>query len=502
MKFATAELEDPREVALRKAEAKRASQLQRARENPDDFIEYALRHEKNGARLKNAPFHKEWQELLRDNNRVVLMASVEHAKTQSIGVGKILHLLGTDPSLRIAFVSNTASQASKVLMAIRRHIEENPRLREVFPHLKPSSKAGDPWHTTALTVERPTIARDYSLVAVGAGGAILGSRFDIIIVDDLLNFDNTRTPEMIEKLIDWFDSVLLSRVTDGGSVWVIGTPWNLMDLLHALAARPGWVFRKYAAVLNPGDSPDKWIPRWPQQFSLERLKAIYTAMLPAAFARSYLCECRDDATSRFKEEWLKRALELGKGRKPYQQAPVTPAGRPLPCFTGVDLSMGKTQKSDLVTLVTVAQEGNRRLLCEVQAGRWQAPDILARIKNVYDRFNSIIVVEDNGAQDFLIQWARQLGIPVEPFTTTSRNKNDEQFGVESLAVEFRNEQWIIPSGVLGTQVHPEFEALIKEMLFYSPQSHTGDRLMATWFARERIRGFSQGILATQNTMDR
>ena len=201
-------------------------------------MEFAIRHERTGKPLTNAPFHREWHQLLRENNQVVLMASVEHAKTQQVAVGATLHALGTDPSLRIAVVSNSGGQGGKILGSIRRHIEENERLREVFPNLRPSDREGDPWHSGALTVVRESYgAKDPSVQAVGVQGKVLGSRLDLIIVDDVLDFENTRSPEMIKKVIDWFDSTILSRLTDGGRVWCIGTPWHPADLLHGRPLR-------------------------------------------------------------------------------------------------------------------------------------------------------------------------------------------------------------------------------------------------------------------------
>ncbi len=37
------------------------------------------------------------------------------------------------------------------------------------------------------------------------------------------------------------------------------------------------------------------------------------------------------------------------------------------------------------------------------------------------------------------------------------------------------------------RLHPEVDAWVNEMLYYDPRSHTGDRLMASWFAREAAR---------------
>lgn len=488
---------------IRKAQAKKELQLKKARADSAYFVEYAIPHERTGKKVVNADFHREWHKNLREHDQVVTMASVEHAKTQQIAVGGALHAIGTDTSLRVAIIANSGTQSGKTLGLLRKHIQENDRVKEVFPDLEPTDKDGEPWHNTALTVKRDTFSKDPTVQALGVQGRILGSRLDLIIVDDVLDFENTRTPEMLQKTLDWFDSSVMSRLTDGGRVWVIGTPWHPEDLLHVLSRRPGWANFKYGAVLNPKDPTDKWVPRWPAQFSVARLRKIHAGMTPLNFARSYLCESRTDDASRFNEEWIENAIKAGRGRSMPPRTPLDPNGRPMPCFTGVDLAIGKKTDSDQTAIFTIAlDQRNRRMVCDVQSGRWQAPDILAKLKQVYQRYGSIVVVEDNGAQNFLIQWAQGMGIPVRPYTTTGKKKFNEHFGVESLAVELRANQWVIPSGLDGLEVHHEVQSWIREMLFYSPESHTGDRLMASWFAREAIRTYSHGLTVQMDTISR
>jgi len=88
-------------------------------------------------------------------------------------------------------------------------------------------------------------------------------------------------------------------------------------------------------------------------------------------------------------------------------------------------------------------------------------------------------------QHFILQFVReQSNIPVVPFTTTQR-KHDPVLGVQGLAVELSNNKWIIPSD--NTKTDPSVERFISEMLFYSPKAHTGDVLMASYFARDYAR---------------
>jgi hypothetical protein len=43
---------------------------------------------------------------------------------------------------------------------------------------------------------------------------------------------------------------------------------------------------------------------------------------------------------------------------------------------------------------------------------------------------------------------------------------------------------------------------MREMLFYSPEAHTGDRLMASWFAREGARSFAPTVFGQHNLQAR
>ena len=82
-------------------------------------------------------------------------------------------------------------------------------------------------------------------------------------------------------------------------------------------------------------------------------------------------------------------------------------------------------------------------------------------------------------------------VPVIPFNTTGQKMTNVDFGIEGLATEMANGKWIIPSVNEGGHLQaatPDLRAWVSELLFYTPGSHPGDRLMASWFARsgERI----------------
>ncbi|MCK5641011.1 MAG: hypothetical protein KAJ19_09450, partial [Gammaproteobacteria bacterium] len=115
------------------------------------------------------------------------------------------------------------------------------------------------------------------------------------------------------------------------------------------------------------------------------------------------------------------------------------------------------------------------------------PEILSKAYEIHHRYQCMFMVENNAAQDYILQFARvdpRGLLPMRAFTT-GRNKAHPEFGIESLATELYNGMWIIPN--TGGETHPEVLEWINEMLYYSPAAHTGDRLMASWFAREAVR---------------
>ena len=165
-----------------------------------------------------------------------------------------------------------------------------------------------------------------------------------------------------------------------------------------------------------------------------------------------------------------------------------------PTFTGVDLSVASGKGGDLACIftITILPDGTRRLL-DVRSGRWTGPRILEELIDVFQRYGSVIMVESNAAQDYLAQFAGELAaLPLKKHYT-GVNKRDWQWGIESIGVEFQQGKWLIPCDE-NMVPSPEVAAWIQEATSYIPTEHTGDRLMASWIAREAARkaGYGHG----------
>ncbi len=470
-----------------------AFRIQVARRNVNAFCEMVLRDEETGKRIEQAPLHIKWHKLADTHKRLVIWSHTEAGKTNQLVIGRALFELGLNPNARVAIIGNTREQASKIIRIIAKYIEHSQELKAIFPHLKRSEN--DSWTSTALFVERGTPAKDPSVQAFGVHGAIMGARIDKLILDDVLDYENCQTPKGRNDLWQWYHSSVSSRLTKDASVICVGTAWHPEDMLHRFADHPMWVAKKFP-VLNDDNQPT-----WPTQWPRDRIEEQRIERGPLEFARTMMCKARDEGDSHFKKEYVDKALEAGEGWPTiysmedegieedllaYDAEWRLGGPEAIAVYTGVDLAVQKKDSADLTALATIGvmPNGDRRLYC-VESGRWSGPEIISRIENTYERYGSIFYVEGNAAQDYIRQFAvAKTAIPIHSFVT-GRNKHNPNFGVESIAAEMANGKWIIPNE--GGVTDPEIRHLITEMLYYQPDAHTGDRLMALWFAREGAR---------------
>lgn len=489
-----------------RARVARRSRVALARRDPNTFIELVMRDEYTGRPVEQAPCHVSWQHALGEHDRVVIFAHVESGKTNQVAIGRVLWELGRNPNLRVAIVSNTYKQAEKIVRTLGDYITSSEMLHGIFPKLRPA----EPWTNSHFNVESDHIKKDPSVQAVGVHGNILGARLDLVVLDDILDYENTLAERQRQDLWDWWSATFVGRLTALGRVACIGTAWNPDDVMHRWEREPAWYALRFPVIEANGK------PTWPKRWPLDRVDAKRQELGPLEFSRQMLCRARDDSESRFKRAWIDACLDGGAGltlattavdcallnsgllppdwfgmaTTEEREAAAMLVSEQVPgkFFTGVDLAVQRHAAADETCLFTLWQrpDGVRQVV-EVLAGKWSGPEVVDRIVDVHQRFGSIVVVENVGAQDYILQFVRraEATVPVLPFTT-GNNKAHPEFGVESIAAEFAAGRWAIPSRN-GRATHPEVEKWIQELLLYDPRSHTGDRLMACWFAREIAR---------------
>ena len=151
----------------------------------------------------------------------------------------------------------------------RNEISSNPNIRL---RLSEDSQAVGQWRTP----------EGGGMKADGAGGAVLGFRADLILVDDpIKDFEEASSPIMREKLYEWFMHTLMTRAEPGCSVIVLHHRWNMDDLTGTLLTQHPdvWESISLPAIALPGDvmgrAPGEalWPERWPVSSLQEAMKS-------------------------------------------------------------------------------------------------------------------------------------------------------------------------------------------------------------------------------------
>lgn len=485
-----------------------------ARNDPCEFFSLVMREEKTQRAVAAVPHQRVLLQFITYYKRCVVRMPIGSSKTFCTAAFT-MWLLGQDPSTRGAIVSATQGQAAKPLGMVRDYIETSWALRLVFPQLVRSMRTADSWAQTEITVNRPPGIRDASLVAVGVDGSLPGSRLSWIVVDDILSRENTLTPDGRQKVYEFFDSTVLSRLDPDGEARLVvtNTPWHPEDLTYVLE-RAGWptltmdveggIFLSNCDDwdtddIRPGHKPGEWYrlsahepdPQeqkvlWPARLTPEWIEDMRRTHLPHRFNQLFMSQCRDDATARCKQDWIDQCKVRGLTMMSEYRG-----GNPT--VTGVDLAVGKTSAHDTTAFFTFEclPNGKRRIL-DVEFGQFDAPTIMQKIIAKAKAYNSIVRVENNAAQDYILQFCRaaNASVPIKAHTT-GRAKAHPEFGVESLFVELQNGAWMIPANDWGNMPKPVAE-WAKACTDYIPGKHTGDLLMACWFAREQARELGHG----------
>ncbi|MBR4880199.1 MAG: phage terminase large subunit [Clostridia bacterium] len=217
--------------------------------------------------LRSPPFHRElgklWlkyiqkstnfdKSLTSKGSRLAIAAPRGHAKSTVMSLQNVLHAALYGYKKYILLISDTESQAVSFLDCIKCELEDNEKIIEDFGNQK-----GKVWKSSSIT-----LVNGCKIEALGSGQKIRGRRNgerrpDLIILDDIENDEDVRSPEQRRKLESWFFSAVSKAGDYYTDILVIGTVLHKDSLLSRLLKNPVYTSRLYRAVIEFSMS-DKW----------------------------------------------------------------------------------------------------------------------------------------------------------------------------------------------------------------------------------------------------
>jgi hypothetical protein len=492
--------------------------------------------------LQNQSFHNDIDDDISNpmHKQTVISFPRDHGKSTHISVAYPLWEIAKNHNVRILLISATGAVSEAFLSQIVGHIDRNenyrafatyidPQERGVIPRMKNYAKSRENWSGKSIVIDRPELnLKDSTIEAVGVLGSILSKRADIIICDDIVNQVNSATEGQRLKIIDWIYTTIMPVLVPGGKFIYLGNTWHQEDLVAKLMKDPQFQCKKkMPAILSESIHPELWEQwagiiideslsvedrhikaeefyqlnkvamdegtkvLWPTRYPYKNL---YLKRLsnPYAFARMYQCDPSNRPDQKFKDEWLERAMKRGALLRLQDEKRT---GVEMDITTeGVDLAISESSNSDDCVILSLdkVRYGNELyktgdyILRNIKRGKWTPNQVKENIKWEYENVKPDgIRVETVGYQEAIQKDLDDMGVPVHGYHTGGEKK-DPFIGINSIAILFELGKFVLPYDQKDPRTIQLVAQLVSEMRAF-PDGHTGDSLMALWFAFSEAR---------------
>lgn len=448
------------------------------------------------------PCQLAWCEKIKPCARAIVITGPLQGKTEAIARFMLLDEITENRELRILLLSATEKLAKKDLTVIRQDLV-NPKVVTDYGQFRSHRFA---WSNSAITVRRRQVMKDYTVEAAGIDSDLSGSRYDLAILDDPINFQSTRNAEQRAKAIEYVKLVVENRMEPWGRLWGIMNRWTIDDLGSYFEQRPDvevmfspTLIRepdnyhihelphrvldehghttKFTVEIGEGDPGEALNPaRCSVAWLLQKRADIGTF----AFNLQFQGETQDDERALIKREYLEATKCTSLSYDDYDRQDY------IGLITGADPSLVTTKKeaeardSDFTAIMTCGVLPNEHLdLVGYYHDRGLTPvEVENAIKSEYYKHEPEIVFLEINNFGVIIHWnlKKKTGIPIAKHYT-GKQKFDLFEGFPMLGQLFENGQIRLP--YKNEEDKQKTDALIGEL--YNPaQAQHDDRLAAFW----------------------
>lgn len=304
-----------------------------------------------------------------------------------------------------------------------RDIIELPQYQAIFPEvaLRKDVAGAERWDTT----------KKGRFVARGAGQNIAGRRAHITICDDVITEQTTKIER--EKINNWYQKGLRTRLLPRGAEIIINTRWYIDDLsgftekLDKNTKRP-WEIIKLPALLDQvssdllrkrGDPPEKYAVGtsfWPELWPTELFEEKKEVMTPSEWNALYMQNPIPEEGNIIKRAYFK-----------YWDNEVPPKCKYV--IISLDTAFSVKESADysaysiwgVFDQVREGFDGTQyKLPCAILLGcdkqRWEFPELCNNVAELCDEFDvDFVLIESKASGQSLIQEFRRRGLPVAEF---------------------------------------------------------------------------------------
>lgn len=318
--------------------------------------------------------------------RLMIFQPPQHGKSELCSRRLPAKMLGDNPDRRIAIVAYNHTFASKFNRDVQR-IMDGKEYRDIYPNTTLSGKnvrvdAKGSWLRNSDEFE--IVGCKGSLVSVGIGGPLTGNKVDVAIVDDpYKDAASVNSAAYRQKLEEWWDSVLETRLHNNSQICLTFTRWRYDDIAGYLLEQQEkltdefkWHIVRFQAVKVGGPTDED--PRedgealWPAMHSKEKLTARQVTS-PRIFEAMFQQNPTIQSGNIIKDDMLQfyRIGDLPQGINH--------------CYIDTATSEKELKGNDPTGILIFRVYNQKLYLIDFVKGKWSQPDLIENIKRVHDK---------------------------------------------------------------------------------------------------------------------
>lgn len=257
--------------------------------------------------------HGEWEEFLKSGKKKkkLLLVPRGHLKTTFVTVGGSLQDIIRDNNNRILFANAIGDNAQSFLFEIKEHIKNNKTLHTYYPETASWEKNSVKWSEKHIIIPRTRQSKEPTIETSGVGGSLVSQHYDKIILDDLVNVENSATRIQADKVIDYYKQCI-SLLEPNGELIVIGTRYTYYELYQYIIdelKEDFDIFVRTCYKRLPGEKrkdgsrrPGKEVPYFPKKFTMDSLAEIKRSQ------GSYVFSCLPKEAPILMADWTEKAI--------------------------------------------------------------------------------------------------------------------------------------------------------------------------------------------------
>jgi hypothetical protein len=386
-------------------------------------------------------------------------------KSAVFDVGFAAWNIARDPNIRICVCSSTGKQARKFVKQTMQIIDSQWFRERFGVHKGKDWKEGTGSFTSAQRTD--SYKKESTLQSAGTGEVWTGSHWDLVIFDDVIDQENTRTPEAIESTRYWFGEIL-AQLDPGCQLLMIGTLHHYADLYCSIMKDPemrklfefsvhSWL-NKDGTLFFPGRLTRKFV---------EQQKALLPPRLFACFYENKPTTAEEQI---FRPEYF-RVI-------PDEDIPQHVWTYILTDFAFI-AEEKKKGKADRTVFWVVSIDCNRvAYVRDFYVGRWKPSDSVRIVCDIWNRYQGIdlkgvaieLVTHTEVLSSLFDEIRRETFIRPKLIPISGRSQEIKDVRIEGIEPTFRNGN-IYFAQSLKNQFQRKWKPLIDEMTEWPFSNH-------------------------------